>query len=65
MSKEMDFFIYLIEQYAMYKGIAADKVLSKWDELGITDTVFKMYERYHCEAISNAFEDIDLMMAEV
>lgn len=32
------------------------------DELGLTDTVYNMYERYHIEAIENAFDDIDKMI---
>ena len=62
MSKEMEFFIFLLEQYAYSRGTTADKVLKSWDEAGITDTIYGMYERYHCEAIENAFEDIDAMM---
>lgn len=62
MSKEMDFFIFLLEQYAKHKNKTADKVLKQWDELGITDIIYSMYERYHIEAIENAFEDIDQMI---
>lgn len=62
MSKEMEFFIFLIEQYACYKGITADKVLKRWDELSLTDFVYDMYERYHVEAVENAFADIDKQM---
>lgn len=59
MSKEMEFFIFLIENYAAYKNIGADEVMKKLDELKITDFVYNMYELYHTEAIENAFEDID------
>lgn len=31
MSKEMDFFIFLLEQYASHKKLTADKVLELWD----------------------------------
>ena len=62
MPKEMDFFIFLIEQYAAAKNTTADKVLQKWDEAKITNTIYDMYERYHSEAIENAFEDIDGML---
>ena len=64
MSKEMDYFIFLIEQYANYKNKTADKVLKQWDELGLTDFICSMYERYHVEAIENAFEDIDRLILE-
>ena len=59
MPKEMDFFIFLLEQYAAVKGTTADKILRQWDDAGVTDTIYGMYERYHSEAIENAFDDID------
>lgn len=62
MSKEMEFFSFLLEQYARYKQTTADLVLKKWDELGITDHIYNMYEMYHSEAITNAFANIDSMM---
>ena len=64
MTKEFEFFIYLIEQYAEYKNIGADEVLRKLDDLQITEYVINMYERYHQEAIENAFSDIDKMIEE-
>lgn len=64
MSKEMDFFIYLLESYAAYKDTTADKVLKHWDELDLTDFIFDMYERYHSERLENAFDDIDELAAE-
>lgn len=62
MPKEMDFFIYLIENYASHKGTTADKVLKQWDELGLTNFIYDMYERYHTEQIENAYEDIDQLI---
>jgi hypothetical protein len=62
MSKETDFFIYLIERYGAKKGIAGAQVLELLDNKGITDFVFDMYELYHCESIENAFEDIDRLL---
>lgn len=59
MSKEMTFFIYLLEKYAEEKGRLASDVLRQWDALGLTDFFYDMYERYHSEALENAFEDID------
>lgn len=55
----MEFFSFLLEQYAHYKQTTADAVLKKWDELNLTDFIFNMYERYHTEALENAFADID------
>lgn len=64
MSKEMSFFIFLLEHYAEYKGITAEQVLAQWDAAGQTELIYGMYERYHSEAIENAYEDIDEIMAE-
>ena len=64
MTREMEFFIYLIENYAAYKNVGADEVLKKLDELNLTNFIFNMYERYHQEAIENAFKDIDELIKE-
>lgn len=63
MSREFEFFIYLIERYAEAHGVSARDVLRQWDSAGITDTVHDMYDRYHCEAIENAFADIESLMS--
>ena len=63
-SREMDFFMYLIEQYAAYKRRPTSDVMQEWDALGITELIYNMYERYHVERIENAFEDIDAMVRE-
>ena len=65
MPKEMDFFIFLLEQYAAAKGTTADRILRQWDDAGVTDTIYGMYERYHSEAIENAFDDIDRIIFRV
>lgn len=64
MTKEMEFFTFLMEQYAHYKNTTADKVLHQLDELNLTDYVFNMYEMYHIEALENAFADIDKLIEE-
>lgn len=64
MSKEMEFFIFLIENYATYKNIGADAVMQKLDELRITNFIYDMYEMYHTESIQNAFDDIDRLILE-
>jgi hypothetical protein len=38
--------------------------LRKWDELGVTNLIFDMYELYHAERLQNAFDDIDELMLE-
>ncbi len=63
MSDEMDFFIYLLESYADYKGKTAREVLGEWDAHGITQAVYDGYWGYHTEAIENAYEDIDSLIA--
>ena len=62
MTKEMEFYIFLLEQYAFYKNCSADVILKQWDKLGIADFIFNMYEQYHQEAIENAFNDIDSLI---
>ena len=47
MSKESEFFIYLIERYAEYKNSSAPEILTQWDSLGITEMIYNLYEMYH------------------
>jgi len=42
MSKETDFFIYLIEHYAEAKQTTAQKVLEQWDLLDLTNFIYEM-----------------------
>lgn len=64
MEKEMDFYIYLMEKYAEYKKVSTTDVVNKIDKLGLTQFIYDMYERYHVEAIENAFKDIDELIKE-
>lgn len=64
MTKEMEFFIFLLEHYAEFKNITADRVLKQWDELELTDYIYEMYEIYHSERLENAFQDIENLMLE-
>lgn len=64
MSKEMEFFIFLLENYAEYKNTTADQVLKLWDKLELTNFIYEMYELYHIERLENAFEDIDRLIEE-
>lgn len=64
MSKETQFFIYLIERYAAKKGKSANQVLQEWDKLELTDFIYDMYEIYHVERLQNAFDDIDELILE-
>ena len=62
LSKEMDFFIFLLNHYAAYKNSSADKILNELDKKNLTDFVYSMYEMYHSEAIENAYKDIDSLL---
>ena len=62
MSKEMNFFIYLLEKYANKKNKNASDILKEWDKLNITQLIYDMYEKYHTETLENAFEDIDKIL---
>lgn len=59
MSKEMDFFIYLLEAYAQEKARLASEVLREWERLDVVQVIFDNYLMYHTEALENAFADID------
>lgn len=63
MSKEMEFFIYLIENYAYYKHTTADKVMNTLIKLNVLERVFNSYEFYHIEKLENAYEDIDKLIS--
>lgn len=62
--KEFEFFTSLVEQYAASRGTTADKVLAALDAKGKTDFVYGMYDRYHVEAMENAFNDIDRLLGD-
>ena len=62
MAKEMEFFSFLMEQYAAYKGTTSNKILARLEEKNLTDFVYSMYERYHTEALQNAFDDLDRLL---
>lgn len=62
LSKEMEFFIFLLDHYAFSKGTSADLILKALDDKNLTDFVFRMYEMYHSEAIENAFKDMDSLL---
>lgn len=59
MSKEMSFFIYLLERYAAFRGETADRTLALLKDHGLYDYAVDMYELYHVERLENAFEDLD------
>lgn len=64
MSKEMDFFLYLIENYAYYKHVKANDIIKTLNELNLLNKIFNNYEFYHIEKLENAYQDIDRLIEE-
>lgn len=64
MSKQAEFFIYLIERYAEAKNRNTAEVLEEWEMLRLRDFIYDMYEIYHVERLENAFDDIDKLISE-
>ena len=59
MSKEFEFFIYLLERYAEHRGQSAADILALLKSHNLYDYAINMYELYHVEALDNAFADLD------
>jgi len=59
MSKEFQFFIYLLERYAARNGETADVTYDRLASRGLIDYAIGMYELYHVERLENAFADLD------
>ena len=64
MTKELDFYIYLLEHYAHYKKAPTNIIIEKLEKLDLDKLIYNMYERYHIEAIENAYSDIDELIEE-
>ena len=60
--KEMKFFIYLLEYYAVYKNKKTGDVLKEWEDSGILQKIYDNYWIYHTERIENAYIDIDSLV---
>lgn len=63
MSKGFRFFSYLSEMHAPYKNKTAREILRQWNQHDITQKNYDNYRKYHTEAIENAFDDIDSLLA--
>jgi len=61
--RETEFFIYLLEHYAAYKGVPAGQVMDDWRSRGLDREIMDNYEMYHTERLENAFADIDSLIA--
>ena len=58
-SEESRYFLYLIEQYSMHKGITGKETLDLFEKQNIIEYIYSMYQTYHTERVNNAIEDID------
>ncbi|MCC8041926.1 MAG: DUF3791 domain-containing protein [Oscillospiraceae bacterium] len=63
MTEEMEFFVYLLECYAVYKNETTGAVFKRWEEHNLLQVIYDNYWLYHTERIENAFEDIDSLIA--
>ena len=63
MSEELKFFIFLLEKYAYDKGRPTKEVLQEWDDRGVTQEIYDGYFQYHQEALENAYDDIESLVA--
>jgi hypothetical protein len=63
MSDEARYLIYLIERYALQKGMSGSDTFALFDTNGLIPSLLKMYYTYHTERVENAIDDIDRMLA--
>ena len=63
MSEESRYFLYLIEQYALNKGITGKETLDLFEKQNLVKYIYSMYQTYHTERVNNAIEDIDNKIA--
>ena len=62
MSEELEFFLFLIENYAYRKNRLTGDVLREWDAKNITDEIYNGYFQYHQERMENAYDDIESLI---
>jgi hypothetical protein len=62
LSKEMQFFVFLLNNYAAGKGLSPKTVYDDFKKGGILEYINEMYFIYHQESLTNAFEDIDSIL---
>lgn len=65
MSDEMKFFIYLLESYAIHKGVNGKQVFDLWKSKNLIHYIIDMYFMYHQERLENAFDDIDKKLLSI
>jgi hypothetical protein len=59
LSEESRYFLYLIEQYALRKGISGEQTLDLFEKQNLVEYIYSMYYTYHTERVENAIRDID------
>ena len=63
MDAEHEFFVFLLENYACAKNRPTGDVLREWVEKGVAQEIFDGYFIYNQEALTNAYRDIDSLLA--
>lgn len=58
-SKETEYFILLLEQYAAFHQKSGKEILDLFNQHDLIPYIYRMYNLYHIEDIHNAFEDLD------
>jgi len=64
LSDKSRYYIYLLEQYALSKGITGADALDLFEGWGIVDYIYSMYYTYHTQRTENAIDDIDRVIRE-
>ncbi|MCL2283267.1 MAG: DUF3791 domain-containing protein [Fibromonadales bacterium] len=62
LSEESRYFLYLVEQYALHKGITGRQALDLFEKKKLIEYIYGMYYTYHTERVENAIDDIDRNM---
>ena len=62
LSEESRYFLYLVEQYALHKGITGRQTLDLFEKKKLIEYIYGMYYTYHTERVENAIDDIDRNM---
>ena len=59
LSEKSRYFLFLLEQYALNKGITGKQALDLFESQNIVEYIYSMYYTYHTERVENAIDDID------
>ena len=63
LSEESRYFLFLLEQYALNKGVTGKQALDLFEEINIIEYIYSMYYTYHTERVDNAIDDIDKIIS--